>query len=249
LEKNYNMRHEHHHITPVDAPRSKKLMFGIIVLCAGVLFLFDNIGILPENIKHIFFSWQMLLIAIGLIAVSGHGAVPGLILISIGVFFLLPYIFNVPFNFTRLFWPVILIFIGIVIIFRRKPDAKRFCDSFREEVTASDLVDDVNVFSGIKRNINSQNFCGGRVTSIFGGAELDLTNAALAPGKSVMELQCIFGGVTLIVPAEWRVRIEVSSILGGFADKRQVAKISINSDSELIIRGVAIFGGGEIKTR
>jgi hypothetical protein len=42
------------------------------------------------------------------------------------------------------------------------------------------------------------------------------------------------------------VQVEVVSIFGGFSDKRHSS--TIDRDKKLIIKGVAIFGGGEIKT-
>ena len=57
----------------------------------------------------------------------------------------------------------------------------------------------------------------------------------------------IFGGAKFIIPEDWDVRIEVSAIFGGFSDKRHIRKDTPRDPSkELIIKGVAIFGGGDI---
>jgi predicted membrane protein len=233
----------------------KKLIIGVIIASIGALLLADNIGVLPYQIKDIFFSWQMLLIAIGAINLAGRNSFfAGVILITIGAFFLIPNLIHFSFEFTRLLWPVIFIVIGLVIIFRRKP---KYTNCFNNNTTEScnpinstdDFIDILAILGGTKRFIQSQNFKGGKITTIFGGAELDFSQSKLAEGSNEIEITTIFGGSSMVVPADWNVRIEVASILGGFADKRKLntSENPENKNKELVIKGVAIFGGGEIK--
>ena len=63
-----------------------------------------------------------------------------------------------------------------------------------------------------------------------------------------MEVICAFGGVELFVPSDWNIKIEVISALGGFSDKRYMTNVSVNTEKTLVIKGVAAFGGGEIKS-
>ena len=93
-----------------------------------------------------------------------------------------------------------------------------------------------------------QVFRGGHINCIFGGSEVDLTQATLADGVSELEVNTIFGGVTLIVPADWRVQLKMTSIMGGFSDKRSYIKENTDPSRILIIKGSTIFGGGEIKS-
>ncbi len=112
-----------------------------------------------------------------------------------------------------------------------------------------DKLDDVSIFGGGQKFIISNNFQGGNVTAIFGGSELDLTRSKLAPGEHVLEVVAIFGGTTLIVPKEWNVVIDVLPLFGGFSHKGlRSPNIVTNPESTLVIKGVVIFGGGEIKT-
>jgi predicted membrane protein len=234
--------------------KSKKLVFGVLIVCLGTFLLTDNLGLLPWEMKSIVFSWQMFLIAIGILSLFGRNSFTGIILIFIGAFFLIPEIFAFSFNFTRLFWPVLLIAIGLVMIFRHglglsgHIHATRFNNFHAEKKTADDYIDEVNIFGGSKQRYMSQNFKGGKITSIFGGSELDLTQSSLAEGTNVLELVCIFGGSSIIVPSDWHIRSEVVSILGGFADKRHVTASTSVKDRELVIKGVAILGGGDVKS-
>lgn len=104
------------------------------------------------------------------------------------------------------------------------------------------------MFGGSKRRIANQVFKGGELNNIFGGSELDMTQAILNEGENVLEIHCIFGGVGMVVPADWNVRIDVVSIFGGFSDKRTIIKQGADDSKMLIIKGTCIFGGGEIKS-
>lgn len=244
--------HSEHVTCMHNSSKGRKVALGLIILSLGFVFLFDNLGILPQSIKSVVISWPMLLVAIGIINLFGRNSYfAGLIMIVIGLFFITPRLFDFAFNFTSILWPVLLIIIGLLIIFRKglgrspKPDFEFNQQNFDDPEST---IDEVNVFGGSKHNIISQNFKGGKITSIFGGTELDFTNAQLAEGTNFLEMVCIFGGASIILPSDWVVRSEVVSILGGFADQRKSVPRFENNGKLLVIKGVAIFGGGEIKS-
>lgn len=85
------------------------------------------------------------------------------------------------------------------------------------------------------------------MTNIFGGSTFDFTDARLAPGHNILDVVSVFGGFKLIIPPDWNVKLEVTAILGGVSDKRTRVKEIQGNDKVLVIRGIAIFGGGEIK--
>jgi len=239
---------------------ARKLIIGSILLIYGFILLFDNIGILPPIVKLIFFSWQMVLILLGLLTVVSHrGSISGLILIAIGVFFILPRLFNVPYNFTQIFWPFLLILLGFLILFRRNSNVHHSPRHHWEPSgdnagdvpgvnNSNDYIDVATIFGGNKQVIISKQFKGGKITCIFGGAEIDFSQAQLADGIQVVDMVCVFGGASLIVPPDWEVRTEVVSILGGFADKRHAIPGMHDQNKILLIKGVTFFGGGEIKS-
>ena len=110
-----------------------------------------------------------------------------------------------------------------------------------------ELIDEVAIFSGSERNITTDAFKGGNVTAVFGGNTFDFSNSQLAEGKNVLEMSLIFGGCKMIVPSDWNVKIEVATVFGGFIDKR-VVKFNPDNTKLLVIKGVAVFGGGEINS-
>jgi predicted membrane protein len=237
--------------THEKGPQMKKYILGVIIIVAGFLLLLSNTGFLPYDVMHVIFSWQMLLIGIGVISLfSSESRTPGTILILIGGIFILPRMFDLSFNVMHVFWPVILIAIGVLILTKRLP--RRPWHTYGNQVSHQSVEDgfihEENIFSGGKQRVMHQVFRGGQISCVFGGSELDLTQATLADGVSELEITTIFGGVTLIVPADWRIQLKMTSIMGGFSDKRSYVKESPDPSKVLVIKGSTIFGGGEIKS-
>jgi len=234
-------RREHHHLT------NNRVIIGVVLLLAGLCLVIKNTGIFPDYLVQIIFSWQMLLVAIGLVMTLGATEkTAGVIVMAVGGFFMIPLLFRVTFHMYNMFWPAIFIIIGIVFIVTKR---KGWNAVTSKGVAEDEYIDYVNVFSGGERQIVSQNFKGGKISSVFGGIDLDLTKAKLAPGRNYLEIACVFGGATIIVPDTWYVTIEVTPILGGFSDTRKLFPgRSVESESQLIIKGAVVFGGGEVKS-
>ena len=92
--------------------------------------------------------------------------------------------------------------------------------------------------------ILSKEFKGGDIVNIFGGAEIDLTQADIK-GKAVLDLVQIFGGTKIIIPSDWQVQSKMVALFGGIEDKRNPA-LPKNPDKILVIDGTSIFAGIDI---
>lgn len=220
-------------------------IIGIVLILIGVAFIGRTLNFFPSHIMHYVFSWQMILIVLGVIFISTReNKSTGWILLIVGAVFLLPDIIHFPYSVRRLFWPIILIAVGVLIIFksthrRNKPEGSN----------SSDYIDDIAILGGGDRVVTSGNFKGGNITALFGGSKINLRNASLAPGQNVIDMFCIFGGSTLIVPETWNVKLDVVSIFGGFSDKRRIQSDTVKDvGKEIIIKGFVMFGGGELKS-
>lgn len=234
----------------MEKKSNKRLIFGILLVLFGSVIIINNLGLIPLCIEPYIFSWKTLLITIGVLGLMFKSSkTTSIILISIGAFFMLPDIFNIPIETRKLFWPTIFIVIGLIIILQGKKMKNHF-SQHQEAIDDEGTVDVMAIFGGSKRIIRNKNFAGGKVTSIFGGTEIDLTNAELHETGGILDLFNIFGGLKLIVPNDMEVQVEVISILGGFHDKRPQSKVMdpIENKKTLRIQGIVIFGGGEIKS-
>lgn len=230
--------------------QNRTLGIGIFIILLGLVFLLNQLNLIPYHVADVIFSWPMIIIALGAYnLLFTQNRTFGFILLIVGGFFLLPEIFDLPYNFRRSFWPVLLILVGLFIIFRSGLIRKQ--GEFKiPEGGNMDYIDEVNIFSGSEKRIAIKNFRGGKITSIFGGSEVDLTGSTLAEGTNVVEIFYMFGGSTFILPADWTVTNKVTSILGGFSEKGTIIATDNSTNTKtLIITGFVMFGGGEIKRR
>ena len=210
------------------------------------------------------FSWKTFLIALGLFIGFKHGfrGPAWLILILVGSAFLLRDIYP-ELGIRQYIWPLMLIVVGAFIIIR--PRRKFWEEKYQFEKKTNDMqnnttimgdeetwskddfVSSTSIFSGDKKNILSKDFKGGDIINIFGGTELNLSQADIK-GKVSLEITTIFGGTKLIVPANWDVKSEAVTIFGGLEDKRPASPMAESKDKLLVLKGTVLFGGIEIKS-
>lgn len=232
------------------SPNNVRIIIGIVFLTLGALLFADRLDIIPFAWNKYIFTWQSLLIGIGLISLArNESRATGIVLISIGGFFLTAKIFGFHYPIRYFFWPTVFVALGLIMIFQQGGRVRNSKMGFTRGTADMDIIDDVAIFGGSEQKITSKNFKGGKISNIFGGSTFDLSDAELAPGRNVLDMFCLFGGSKIIVPAGWRVKIEVTAIFGGYNDKRRMPpKTDEVVERELVIRGVVIFGGGEIKS-
>ena len=111
--------------------------------------------------------------------------------------------------------------------------------------SSEDYIDATTILGGIHKNILSKNFKGGDITIFMGGAELNLSQADIQ-GVASLDITQIMGGTKIIVPPNWEVRSNLTSVFGSVEDKR-VNVSTTHTDKVLNIDGTSIFGGIEIR--
>ncbi len=245
----------------VDPRRGKSIWGGIILITVGTFLFLQNMDLgVPDWV----FSWQMLLIVIGLLIGIKHNfrGGPWFVLTLVGTVFLLKDMGILNFDFARYGWPLILVVLGVFMLTKRphyrdrEYRKRRWRDESNREPIQQQQLDDylsedylsaTAIFGGVDRIVLSKNFRGGDVTSVFGGSEINLTQADFT-GTIVLDTTTIFGGVELIVPSNWDVKMEINTVLGGVEDKRSVEQMKPDPNKVLIIRGTCVFGGLDIKS-
>lgn len=239
-----------------------KVIGGLLVVIAGSLFLAKELG---ASIPHWVFTWKMFLIALGLLIAVKHNfrGFAWLALMLIGGAFLLGDIMPA-LAIKPLIWPVVIILFGLFLMFKPRRhrhwhrwqkmhgDKTYYYKSFscvREgESVHEDTIDSTSFMGGVKKNILSKNFKGGEVTNVFGGAEINLSQADF-DGTATLELTNIFGGTKLIIPSNWEISSELTSVLGSIEDKRPVQpKVTGTASKILVLKGTTFFGGIDIKS-
>ncbi len=221
--------------------RSGRWFAGVLLIALGAAFLFH----LPIG-RLIALGWPVVLIVIGLSHLTSNDRRPnsGLLLILLGGLFLAINLgFFAWWAIGRL-WPLALIALGVWLLVRRRSSDEPFVDS-GGSVTAR------VVFGGARRVVAASGWTGGTVSVVFGGLELDLRGATLAAEGAVVSVDVVFGGVTMIVPPEWDVRLEGSPVFGGVSDSRLRPPAPAGGDAvrpRLTVKATALFGGVEVKS-
>jgi predicted membrane protein len=222
------------------------LIGGTIVAIVGIIFLMDNMGVFSAT--HLFRFWPLILVAAGIAALSSlQGRVKGAVLIVVGILFQLDALGIVQFRWSSL-WPLAMIGAGLVLVWSS-------LETRRVNFAVGDSRNSLNefaLFGGVERRITSQDFKGGVATAIFGGIEIDLRTAAIAGDQAELNINAIFGGCEIRVPENWEVVAHGQGIFGGYVDSTKGYTRATDPSvsvlrKELYIRGVAVFGGVEIK--
>jgi len=236
----------------MESKMNRRIFVGAAFLIIGILLTFDNLDIFRFNLPYYLFRWHSILIIIGVFMLTVREKVGlGITLLIIGGIFLLDdmadyYYWNFGFNDIFDLWPLALVGVGLSLILKRNSHKDKYeKKSFENEL---DYVDELAVFSGAERVVSSKEFKGGKLTSIFGGTSLNLLNSDLAWGTNVLDVFVLFGGCDIRVPADMNVKVKVTAIFGGFSDERKIINENdANDGKELVIKGLVLFGGGEVK--
>lgn len=212
-----------------------QLVFGALVVLVGIVLLLDTTGV--YDTRPLLDYVPALVILLGMYALWRGGLRnffgPLLVIVLAGAW-QLAALDVVEWEELWDFWPVFLIVFGLSLVlsyWRRSPGE-----------TSTNHVSSFAIFGGSEKRSNSKEFRGADLTAMFGGAELDLRDAAVADPPARISAVALFGGVEIIVPRDWNVQLEVLPILGGASDERP-RRPEAHEGVDLVVSGFAAFGG------
>lgn len=219
------------------------LLWGIVLIGVGTIFGLNALNI--TNINIFFNGWWTLFIIVPcfISLFKDQNKTGSIIGIAIGVGLLLGCQDLINFDLIwKLMIPFILIIIGVSIIFKDVINNK-----VKKEITKlnkNDLQEYYATFGSQDINFANDNFKGCSLNAIFGGIKCDLTEAIIK-NDVVVNATTVFGGITLFVPDDVKVKINSTPIFGGVSDERKVK--NIEKGKTIYINATSIFGGVEIK--
>lgn len=115
-----------------------------------------------------------------------------------------------------------------------------------DEANASDAADQiVAVFAGASRKRVWRVRRNTSILTIFGGAELDLTEATFEAREINFNVFCLFGGIEITVPPGTDVDNQVMALFGG-SDVRKLAAPEPDAP-RLVLKGFVGFGGVDVR--
>lgn len=244
---------KNHKCQPKSHTGSKVLM-GLFFILFGVLFMMERAG---YEFATWVVSWKTILIAFGIVSLVKHRFQHlffGLVLIGVGVTFILNDYYP-QFIDTRMILPAVIILAGVFIIGKatnifgsRKKKSDHVMFDEQIDVTSEDYIEATTYFGGINKNITSKSFQGGDFTTVFGGAELNLSKADIQH-PVVINTSTIFGGIKIIVPSNWQVNSEITTMFGSVEDQRSTpGDHQIDTEKTITLKGNCFFGGVEIQS-
>ena len=267
------MRRDRHRNCARGNNKQTGLFFGLILCTVGGLLIARQLG---APIPGYVFTWQMLLIAIGIFSGISNGFrhLFWLIPTAVGVIFLVREYFPNQ-GIEPYLIPVALIAVGLLIMARtlRTKNRGQISDTSTDtgstdegeggktnwsagDYSASRTSDGSTISN--RESVNESVVFGNVrkvvITKEFRGGEVSAVFGSAEINllqadiqqPAKLELNSVFGSIRLIVPAHWQLKLETNAVLGGIEDKRP--RHAIYSDKILHIEGNAVFGGIEIES-
>lgn len=224
----------------METRSSGRIVTALLIVLIGVLLLGSTTGAFATET---IWSWvPLFFVLVGLWAIwksGGQNLTGPVMVIAIAGTYQLR---NLGFLSDALigdWWPLFIVLFGILLLVGRERRLRIGVDT-----TSADEVSVISIFGGSDRRISSKQFVGGEAVSIFGGAEIDLREAAIESPPAVIESVAIFGGPEIRVPSDWNVQLDVLTLFGAAEDSRPRGEVSETPD--LVVTGVTLFGGVEI---
>jgi len=223
-----------------------RMIVGLVIVAVGAIALLANFGYDVDI--DLFDYWPLILVLIGLSRIFQPPEYRhlwfGLSFTAVGVLFLLDNFGFVRFGFDEL-WPFILIIVGIAVL--RHGFGVR-----RGNSTDIDYIDHTAILGGGEYRYTAKNLTSGKLFAFMGGCEINLRQADMQGDEMVIDVFTMMGGIEIRVPDNWQVTMRGIPIMGGMSDTTilREAKEGISSTpaaKKLIIKGMAIMGGVEVK--
>jgi hypothetical protein len=210
-------------------------LFGGLVVLVGLLLLLDTTGVLETRSLLLYTPSVLVLVGLWALLQSGFRNLVGpVVLVGVGAAIQLLVLDYVTVDQLVVFWPLLVVAFGLSVVLGNYRSRVRATDDAYSSLFAA--------FGGVERRNTSKSFAGADLTALFGGAELDLRDAAVADRPATVNAVALFGGAEIIVPREWNVRMEVLPVLGAASDERP-RREGRNEAVDLVVTGFTAFGG------
>ncbi len=231
---------------------SQRVGGAIVLIAVGAIFLLNNLQLV--RVRDILNYWPAILMVWGVwkladAEVAQQRTLGGIVFL-IGAIFMADNLGLIPFNVWSL-WPVALIAGGVYMLIDRTSgphfDMKIDHES-KPRGPHTWTRHETAVFSGGRRRINVEDFSAAKYDCVFGGFELDFRGSQIQGDSAILEINAVFGGAEVKVPANWNVVMQGAGVFGGMVDSTEHS-LPANAPGvkNLFVRGAAVFGGVEVK--
>jgi hypothetical protein len=216
-----------------------RVLFGSVLIALGVVLVLGAADVVDSG-EVIATWWPTVLVAAGVLqfATNPRHWLGPLVVTGIGVVLLLDTTDAVTEDTWPVAWAVLLVIAGIAVLSGALVS--------RSAPRSDDRIHAFAAFGGREVASHSDHFEGGSLGAIFGGTELDLRDARLAPDASI-EVFTAFGGTEIRVPHGWRVITHGLPVFGGF-ENVTAKETDLGPDAPTLdVSATVLFGGLEVK--
>ena len=202
---------------------------GLIFILVGVVLLLDRMQVIDVNIWQIFTTyWPVLVILLGISQIISKNSFNpvGFVIIFVGVSFLLLNFEIINLFKINLFFPILLVLIGIMVIWPKNKGGALKQKKMYTNASSEDYFSRTVILGDEKQSYESNSFIGGDVKVVLGSFKIDLSDVILkADTKVYINLTVVLGNVKIIIPNDWEVEIKGKSVLADFKDLTENRKV------------------------
>lgn len=219
-------------------PHITRLITGIGIIIIGVILLLSNLGVASFG-QIVNDWWPLIIIGAGIIMFLNDvkNYLWAILVTGVGIALQLRELNITDINVFQLFWPAVIVVVGLSIILNRMGSARKISKENSDDVSA--------ILSGIDHKNNSDMYEGGHATAVMGGIKLDLRKAVFK-NEANLNVFVFMGGIELWVPENVIVKTQAACIAGGMENKSTPG--TVKDAPVLYVTGNVIMGGVEIKT-
>jgi hypothetical protein len=227
-----------------DWGSTQRFLPAVILIAVGAIFLLDNLHLVPG--RDLWGYWPVALMIAGAFKLADSPdqksrTVGGILLIGGGIV-LASNLGLIPVNPEDL-WPLALIGVGVFMLVNRTAYPFGVRGSY-----TSNRSSEAAVFGGGKRKINTSDFKYAKFDAVFGGFEIDFREANIVGESATVEINAVFGGAEVRIPANWSAVVQAAGVFGAFTDNSMQPNLATTPNvKRLYFKGAAVFGGVNIK--
>jgi hypothetical protein len=222
------------HQNTEDKQPGQRVLLGLAVAAAGTLALLDNLRLFDIALLRSFWPLALVLFGLARLALPGRGRLSGIALVLVGTLLTAQNLGSELFA-LRHWWPVFIIGAGLSLLRRDTRCATRL---------PGDHVATDASFSNLQQRSDSVDFQGGHIRLNCSSLDLDLGNARMHAPEAVLQIDARLSGLTLRLPRDWQVVVEMSASAGSITDRTLAPAAGA---PRLILRGTTLLGGVDIR--
>jgi predicted membrane protein len=217
------------------------MLIGVSFIIIGAVMLFNIL--FPEIQINFHVVWPSLLIVFSIYNMLKNKIfdVVSIVMFYIGFFFLTKYFLGDTIDISNLFWPILLLLIGIIIViddlFNKKDRIKHLTKDDGEVIYYRGIFNEIK--DKLDREVKNIN-----IETVFGEVDLDFRTAKFKNKETYINIIVIFGNSNLIFPEDVEVEFRNPFALFGSNENKKTTK---NGTKKVIVYAKSIFGGVEIK--